>query len=55
MNYFFENYTKLTNNQHLIIKKLKKIFIKYLYEPRIKPINIEDLERDLKEINLLIE
>jgi hypothetical protein len=51
----FENYTKLTNNQHLIIKKLKKIFIKYLYEPRIKPINIEDLERDLKEINLLIE
>jgi hypothetical protein len=50
----FENYANLTNNQHLIIKNLKKIFIKYLYDPRIKPINIEDLERDLKEINLLI-
>lgn len=51
----FENYTNLTNNQYLIIKKLKQIFIKYLYHPRIKPINIEDLEHDLKEINLLIE
>jgi hypothetical protein len=50
----FENYANLTNNQHLIIKNLKKIFIKYLYHPRIKPIDIEDLERDLKEINLLI-
>lgn len=50
----FENYANLTNNQHLIIKNLKQIFIKYLYEPRIKPINIEDLERDLKEINLFI-
>lgn len=51
----FENYTNLTNNQYLIIKKLKQIFIKYLYHPRIKPINIEDLEHELKEINLLIE
>jgi hypothetical protein len=51
----FENYNNLTKNQHIILSKLKKIFLKYLYEPRIQSINIENLEYDLKEINRFIE
>ena len=51
----FENYDNLTKNQSMILNKLKKVFLKYLYEPRIHPINIENLENDLKEINRFIE
>ena len=51
----FANYNNLTKNQLLVLTKLKKVFLKYLYEPRIQPINIENLEYDLKEINRLIE
>ena len=35
--------------------KLNYIFLHYLYEPRIEPINIENLENDLEEINRFIE
>ena len=51
----FENYYNLTNNQLDIFKKLKYIFLEYLYEPRIKPIEIEDLEYELKNLNKLLE
>jgi serine/threonine protein kinase len=51
----FENYYNLTNNQVAIFKKLKYIFLKYLYQPRIKPIEIEDLEYELKDLNKLLE
>lgn len=51
----FENYHNLTNNQTLIFEKLKNIFLKYLYEPRIKPIEIEDLEYELKNLNNFLE
>jgi serine/threonine protein kinase len=51
----FENYHNLTNNQTLIFEKLKNIFLKYLYEPRIKPIEIEDLEYELKDLNNFLE
>lgn len=51
----FENYRNLTKQQHTLFEKLKKIFLKYLYDPRIKPIEMKDLEYDLKEINDFIE
>lgn len=51
----FENYLNLTNNQIVIFKKLKVIFLKYLYEPRIKPIEIKNLEYELKNINNFFE
>jgi hypothetical protein len=51
----FENYLNLTNNQIVIFKKLKVIFLKYLYEPRVKPIEIENLEYELKNINNFFE
>lgn len=49
----FENYRSLTKNQLVIFEKLKKIFLTYLYNPRIKPIETEDLEYELKELNNL--
>jgi len=52
---FFENYHDLTKEQHVIFKKIRTIFLKYLYEPRIKPIEIKDLEHELKEINDFIK
>lgn len=52
---FFENYENLTNNQKLLLENLKTIFLKYLYEPRIKPINIENLVNNLKSINTIID
>lgn len=50
----FENYYDLTSNQYNLFKNLKYIFLNYLYEPHIKPIKIENLENDLKELNFLI-
>ena len=51
----FENYHDLTKEQHIIFKKIKTIFLQYLYEPRINPIEIKDLEDKLKEINDFIK
>jgi len=51
----FENYDNLTETQTLIFIKLKYIFLKYLYEPHIELINLENLENNLKEINNLIK
>lgn len=48
---FFENYDNLTKHQLIIMDKLKHIFLTYLYEPRIKPIPLQNLEKDLKELN----
>jgi len=47
----FENYHSLTKNQLVLFEKLKNIFLTYLYNPRIKPIELKDLENDLKELN----
>lgn len=52
---FFENYENLTKNQKLLMENLKIIFLKYLYEPRIKPINIENLVSNLRIINTTID
>jgi hypothetical protein len=52
---FYENYNILNEKQLLIFKKLKFIFLEYLYKPRIKNINIESLVNDLRNINEIIE
>jgi serine/threonine protein kinase len=51
----FENYYNLTEKQKLIFVKLKYIFLKYLYEPRVELIKLENLENHLKELNILIK
>lgn len=47
----FENYKKLSETEMKIFTILKHIILKYLYEPRIEPINIDELVSDLKGIN----
>ena len=51
----FENYNNLTEKQLLLFTKLKYIFLKYLYEPQSELINLENLEKQLKEITILIK
>ena len=50
----FENYNVLNENQMLLFDNLKKIFLEYLYNPRIQPINIDNLVNNLKNINKII-
>jgi len=51
----YENYDELSKNQMELFFKLREIFLKYLYEPRVKPIDINDLENDLVSINNFIQ
>ena len=51
----FDNYDKLTETELKLFNIIKHIILKYLYEPRIEPINIDELTRDLKNINKLFE
>lgn len=48
---YYENYYVLSKNERAIFEKIKIIFIKYLYEPCIKEINISDLVTDIKGLN----
>ena len=50
----FENYTNLTEMEFQLFEKIKKIFIKYLFSPRIKPINENELTNELKELNKIL-
>jgi hypothetical protein len=52
---YYDNYDVLTPNELEIFNKLKKIFIKYLYEPTIQPISIVDLTNDIKSLNPLFK
>ena len=45
------NYTQLTSNEILLFDKLKEIVLKYIYEPRVTPINVPQLVSDLKSLN----
>ena len=49
----FENYKKLDENELMLFNKIKNIFIKYLYSPRIIPINENELSKELKNLNNL--
>jgi serine/threonine protein kinase len=50
---FHENYQELTDEQMKIFELLKHIFIHYLYSPRIEPIKINDLTKDLRKLSKL--
>jgi len=50
----FENYNKLNETELELFDTLKKIFIKYLYSPRIKPINEHELTNDFKSLNKIL-
>jgi hypothetical protein len=49
----FENYKKLDENEIKLFAKIKQIFIKYLFAPRITPINEKELSKELKNLNKL--
>jgi len=54
----FENYSSLNTNELKIFDKIKFIFIHFLYNSRIKPIDIEELTKYCSSLNnyfLLIE
>ena len=51
----FDNYDTLTETELKLFNIIKHIILKYLYEPRITPIDIVELSHDLKSINNLFE
>jgi serine/threonine protein kinase len=51
----FDNYDTLTETEMKLFNIIKHIILKYLYEPRITPIDISELSHDLKSINNLFE
>lgn len=55
MEILFENYEKLNENELLLFDQLKNIFLKYLYEPQIKPINIKSLSQDFKDLDKMFD
>lgn len=50
---YYENYETLSNNEMKIYNIICNIFIKYLYQPSIKTINIIHLTNELKSLNSL--
>lgn len=50
----YENYTTLNKLELELFERLKSIFIKYLFSPRITPINISELTKELKELNKIL-
>ena len=53
LEFFNENYDNLTEEQEKMFEKIKELFIKYLYSPRIEPINENELVTDLKILSKL--
>ena len=51
----FENYKKLNETEMELFEFLKQIFIKYLYSPRITPINETELTNELKNLNKIFK
>ena len=47
----FEFKNTLTENEKQLFESLKNIILTYLYNPRIKPISIQSLTKDLKNLN----
>jgi len=50
----FENYNKLNEMEMELFETMKQIFIKYLFSPRITPIDINELTNELKELNTIM-
>jgi hypothetical protein len=51
----FDNYEKLNETEMEVFEYFKQIFIKYLYSPRITPINVNELTNELKELNKIFK
>jgi len=47
-------FRKQTSKENQILHFIKLLFIKYLFEPCIKPFDIDDLTRTLKDLNILL-
>jgi serine/threonine protein kinase len=52
---FHNNYDNLTAAEHSIFKSLKQLILKYLYNPRSKPIVYTELTDDLNDLTKLLE
>jgi hypothetical protein len=50
----FENYTTLNKTELELFDSLKSIFIKYLFSPRTKSINVNEITKELKELNKIL-
>lgn len=50
----FENYNKLNETELKLFENMKVLFIKYLFSPRIEPINILELVNELKRFNKIL-
>jgi len=55
MEILFENYEKLNIKEILLFDTLKNLFLTYLYQPRIKPIDLEILTQDFKKMNTIFD
>ena len=51
----FENYDSLTQEQLGVFNELKMIYVTYLYNPRVEPINIDKLVKDLNNLGSMFE
>jgi hypothetical protein len=49
-----ENYLTLNNSELELFQALKSIFIKYLFSPRTQPISVDEITKDLKELNKIL-
>ncbi len=52
---FYNNYDNLTATEHDIFNNLKSLVLKYLYNPRSKPIDYTELTDDLNKLTRLLE
>ena len=51
----FDNYRELNDVELELFESFKKLFIKYLFSPRVKPININEVTNELKGLNKLLD
>jgi hypothetical protein len=50
----FENYNKLNETEIKLFETMKTLFLKYLFSPRVEPINVSELENELKGLNKIL-
>ena len=51
----YENYEKMNEQELLLFHTLKQLFIKYLYQPCIHPIDVPVLNKDFKNLDILFK
>jgi hypothetical protein len=51
----FQNYHDLDGEEIKLFESLKHIFIHYLYNPRIKPIDLNELNKSLRDLDISFE